>query len=188
MKAAVCQKIKGVRISVCFYRSGMSLALFVPPGVNIQSVRFKLLPDSKAYEDIDYRQNDIHPGERCVQCYSQLVSDARWERSTHMKTASRKPSRHLSACKSAVVRGAGKKKLKWHYEVEDDDCRVSHESSSSMRGKSRPFPYFHTEARRPKVSLLAVVPWSSACAELWPNFFPRGYAYLTRGRVMLIVP
>ncbi|CAM9482483.1 unnamed protein product [Scytosiphon promiscuus] len=112
---------------------------------------FKPFPESEAYEDVDFRQSDIHPGERCVQCYSQLVGESLSERAAHMKMAGRKPSRQLSACKSATVRGAGKKKLKRHYEVEDDDCRVPHDSSRSMRGRSVPFPFFHAEARRPKV-------------------------------------
>ncbi|CAM9326431.1 unnamed protein product, partial [Hapterophycus canaliculatus] len=110
----------------------------------------KPLPNSQAYEDIDYRQSDIHPGERCVQCYSRGVDDLRAERTTHMKTVGVKPSRHLSACKSTVVRGAGKKKLKRHYEMEDDDCCVPQDSCRSMCGKPRAFPFFHADARRLK--------------------------------------
>lgn len=102
-----------------------------------------------------------------------------------MKTAGRKPSRRLSACRSAVVRGAGKKKLKRHYEVEDDDCRVSHDSSRSTRGRSRPFPFFHAEARRRKVMSRAADPQSRACIQVLPIFFRRALSFQTRGCIIV---
>lgn len=113
--------------------------------------RFTLSPGSGKDEEIDYRQCNIHPAERCVVCYIQhegRLSSGK----THMKTEGRTPSPRLSACRSVVVAASRRRKLRPHFELEADDCRVVRASSRGATGETEEFPFFHRTARQPKVS------------------------------------
>lgn len=70
-----------------------------------------------------------------------------------MKMEGRNPSPRLSACSSAVVTDSRQRKLKLrpHYEVEADDCRVVPSSSRVATGEADDFPFFHAKGRRRKV-------------------------------------
>lgn len=103
---------------------------------------------------MNYRDCHIHPAERCVACYTQDYTQDGGRRSsagsTHMTIEGRKPSSRLSACKSAVVVDSRRRKIRPHYEVEADDCRVVRASSRVATGETEEFPFFHKKARQPK--------------------------------------
>lgn len=104
-------------------------------------------------KEIDYRQRGIHPAERCVRCYTKrdTRSSSLGNNDRHMKTEGRKPSPKLSACRTAVVKDSRRRKLQPHCEMEDDDCRVTLAASREVCDKPNEFPFFHADARQPKV-------------------------------------
>lgn len=128
-------------------------------------LRFKLLPDCDTYKEIEYRQRGIHPAERCVKCFTQHDADlsSSGTNGRHMKTEGRKPSPMLSACRLAVVKDSRRRTLQPHCEMEDDHCFVTLSASREVCDESNEFPFFHAEARQPKVSQFGLLVRAQVC-------------------------
>ena len=139
------------RCAICPLTPPSPAYVFLRFGAN---ALFSVFPDAGLYEDIDYRQCGIHPAERCVHCFTQhkTQGSSRGTSNHHMEAEGRRPSPKLSACRSAVVKDSRRRRLQPHYETEDDACRVILAASREVFDKPNEFPFFHAEARQPKVS------------------------------------
>lgn len=116
--------------------------------------RFEAISQSETDDDIDLRESDILPGERCVGCYIHAQRPGRRRAcggSQRMKMRATPPPPHAEdgpvACRSAIIKDSRGRVRRAHYVGVETLCRELPASSRRVPA-ARVYPFFHLAGRQ----------------------------------------